>query len=203
MAALRERGVVVAAGHTAATAAELRAALDAGVTGVTHLFNAMPPLGHREPGPVGVSLTDARVTAGLIVDGVHVDPSVVAIAFALLGPSRTMLVSDAVAAASMPAGTYDLGGIELITDGVSVRLRDGTLAGSVLTLDAAVRNLVSFTGSDATQAITAATTTPAAFVGASHVGRIEVGAQADLVVLDAALDVRATIVRGVLAHDAR
>ena len=159
IALLRRNGVVVFAGHTNASADVIFAALDIGVQGITHLFNAMPGLGHRAPGPVGAAFTDRRIIAGLIVDGVHVDPVAVAVAFRCLGPSRLALVSDAVAATAMPAGTYVLGGDELVTDGVAVRRPDGTLAGSVLTLDAAVRNLASFVGCSFTDAVRCATST--------------------------------------------
>ncbi len=200
IALLRRNGVVVFAGHTNASADVIVAAVDVGIQGITHLFNAMPGLGHREPGPVGAAFTDRRITAGLIVDGVHVDPVAVAVAFRCLGPSRLALVSDAVAATAMPAGTYVLGGDELITDGVSVRLKDGTLAGSVLTLDAAVRNLASFVGCSFADAVRCATSTPARVLGRNDLGVLRPGALADVVALDDGGNVVVTIVGGVVVH---
>lgn len=197
--ALSTAGVVVFAGHTSATADELLVGIDAGVRGLTHLYNAMPSLGHRSPGPIACALTDARLRCGLIVDGVHVDPMVVKLTWNALGPARTVLVSDSVAATGMPAGRYELGGATLVTDGRSVRLEDGTLAGSMLTMDVAVRNLVAFTGCSPDEAIAAATSTPAEVISARTKGRLVVGADADLVLLTQDLHVLGTVVRGRLA----
>jgi N-acetylglucosamine-6-phosphate deacetylase len=185
MAAIGElcaSGVVVAAGHTGADTATMVAAVDAGVTMVTHLFNAMVPFAHREPGPIGVALTDERVTAGLIADGVHVHPTAVAVAWAALAPDRLALVTDAVAALGVQAGpAYSEGGV---------------LQGSALPMDEAVRNVVAFTGCSATDAIAAATSVPARVIGAAHKGRLEVGADADLVVLTPDLRPVETIIAG-------
>ncbi len=197
---LLENGVCVFAGHTNASADVIVRALDMGVRGVTHLFNAMPGLRHRDPSPVGVAFTDPRITAGLIVDGVHVHPMAVAVAYSCLGPSRLALVSDAVAATAMPPGSYAFGGAELVTDGVSVRLPDGTLAGSVLTLDAAIRNLVSFAGCSLVDAIRCATSTPARVLGRSDLGVLRPGALADVVALDDVGNVVLTVVGGVIVH---
>src|SRR5262249_49569352 len=139
---LRGRAVVVSAGHTDAASDDMRAAVDAGVTYVTHLFNAMAPLLHRAPGPVGIAFTDDRLTVGLIADGRHVDPVAVDAAWRALGPARLNLVTDAVAALGLSAGVTRVGDMEINIGPTGVRLADGTLAGSNLSLDQAVRNLV-------------------------------------------------------------
>jgi N-acetylglucosamine-6-phosphate deacetylase len=189
-AALVERGVVVSLGHTRTDAAGATAGIDGGARWVTHLFNAMAPLHHREPGLAGVALTDERVHVGLIADGVHVHPVAVALAQRALGP-RLTLVTDAVAAlghAGDPAG---------------VRLADGTLAGSDLPMDRAVRNLRDFSRCDDLTALRAATAAPAAVLGDATRGTLVPGARADLVLLTPELEVVATCVGGQLVHDTR
>ena len=193
---LVERGVVVSAGHSDATADEARWGIDAGITMATHLFNAMAPLGHRDPGLVGLTLADPRVTAGLIADGVHVDPLVSTAVWRAKGPDRIALVTDAVAPMGLGPGDYRLGRTTLRADERSVRTLNGTLAGSVLTMDGAVRNIVATTGCRLEAAVTAATTTPADVLGLSDRGRIDEGAVADLTVLDADLEVVMTICAG-------
>ncbi len=158
-------GVVVSAGHSAATHAEAITGFDAGIRCVTHLFNAMPPLDHRRPGLVGAALADARVTIGLIPDGLHVHPAMVALAYRMAGPDRLAIVTDAVAGFGMPPGTYTLAGRECVIDAVSARLPDGGLAGSVLAMNQAVRNLAEYAGIPETEAARAATTVPARLLG--------------------------------------
>jgi N-acetylglucosamine-6-phosphate deacetylase len=178
-------GVVVALGHTDASVAEFVSGLDAGAVMCTHLFNAMRPFHHRQPGPIGAVLGAAGGTsnaAGLICDGVHVDPVAVAMAWAALGPHRTVLVTDAVAARGQL--------------GEPPRTPDGALAGSVVTLDQALRNLVVWTGASLPDAVATVTSTPAGVLGLVDRGTIEPGRRADLVVLDDALAVRATFVAG-------
>jgi N-acetylglucosamine-6-phosphate deacetylase len=184
-AALLRRGVVVSAGHTDATTAEMIAGLDAGISMVTHLFNAMAPFAHREPGPIGVALADRRVTAALIVDGLHVHPIAVAAAWAALAPDRLAVVTDAVAA--LGAGAVGPAG---------VRTPSGRLAGSVVSMDEALRNLVSFAGCTPADAIGCASTTPARLIGASTKGKVAPGYDADLVLLTPELRVAATIIGG-------
>jgi len=168
--ALTERGVVVALGHSSATDDEARAATDAGARVVTHLFNAMSPLRHREPGLVGAALDDARLTPTLIADLVHVHPAAVRIAFAAC--RSLVLVSDAVA-------TND----ELVAADGAARLPDGRLAGAVALLDDALANVVGL-GVPIEEAVRAASTRPAAVLGLTDRGRLAVGARADLVALD-------------------
>ncbi|MFL6203963.1 MAG: N-acetylglucosamine-6-phosphate deacetylase [Acidimicrobiales bacterium] len=202
VAALVERGVIVSLGHSPATAPQATAAVDAGARWVTHLFNAMAPLHHREPGLAGVALADPRLHVGLIPDGIHVDPLVVATAQRALG-ERLTIVTDAVAALGMAAGTQALGRTEVHIGDDGVRLADGTLAGSNLAMDQGVRNLVAFTGCDSATAIHAASTAPAALLGDPARGHLGPGARADLVVLTEDLHLVSTYVAGDVVHDAR
>jgi len=196
VARLVEAGVVVSAGHTAATAGELDRAVAAGLSYVTHLFNGMVPFGHRDPGPVGLALADGRLTAGLIVDGIHVHPVAVAAAWRALGPSRLSLVTDAVAALGRPPGRFPLGSRTVTLGDDGVRLDDGTLAGSALALDEAVRNLMAFTGCSAAEAIATVTTVPARVLGLPSKGSVAPGCDADLTLLTTDLRVATTFVGG-------
>jgi N-acetylglucosamine-6-phosphate deacetylase len=193
-------GVLVAVGHTDATGAETTAAADAGAVMVTHLFNAQRPLGHREPGVPGVALVDERFTLGLIADLAHVGADACRLVFRAAG-DRVALVTDAVAAAGMPPGVYRLGGADvLLSDEGVPRSAEGTIAGSALTLDRAVRNMISI-GVDPAVAFRAATVTPADTIGEPTLGRIEVGAVADLVLWDDELKPSKVWVDGNLVYD--
>ena len=165
VAALVSNGVVVSAGHSAATYEQAVIGFDAGIRSVTHLFNAMAPLDHREPGLAGAALADERVTIGLIPDGLHVHPAMVGIVRRAVGPDRLAVVSDAIAALGMPPGAYRLAGRDVTFDGSSARLPGGGLAGSVIGLDAAVRNLAAFAGVPLADAALAATVVPARLLG--------------------------------------
>ena len=173
-------GVPVSIGHTDATAAEVEAAADAGATLVTHIFNAQRGLAHREPGVPGAALADSRYRVGLIADLHHVAGEVCTLIFRA-APGRVVLVTDAIAAAGMEPGSYVLAGIPVTLgeDGVP-RNADGTIAGSALTLDQAVRNMIGL-GLPVTTVIEAASLVPADALGRSDLGRIAVGARADLV----------------------
>ena len=164
---------------------------------VTHLFNAMRPFSHRDPGPIGAALADDEVVVGLICDGVHVDPVAVRMAARALGPGRLNLVTDAISALGVEAGR--LGSVDVTVGADGVRNADGVLAGSVLTLDQAVRNLVAFTGWDVPAAIATVTSTPADLLGLADRGRLVAGMRADVTVLDSDLGVTATIVGGEVA----
>jgi N-acetylglucosamine-6-phosphate deacetylase len=188
-------GIRVAVGHSDATDGQVRAAADAGATLVTHLYNAQSPFHHRAPGVVGAALTDPRLTVGVIVDGHHVEPAAVRLAFAAAA-GRVMLVTDAVAALGMPPGVYELGGDQLEVIAGSPPLRaDGTIAGADEPLDANVGHAVDF-GIDLVDAIRAATRTPADALGLTDLGRIEPGARADLVLLGDDLRARTTWLGG-------
>jgi N-acetylglucosamine-6-phosphate deacetylase len=196
---LRQAGVAVSLGHTDATFEQTVAGIDAGATLVTHLFNAMSPLHHRAPGAVGAALADDRITIMLIADGVHVHPAALNVALRSKGSDRVALVTDAIAAAGAPPGRYALAGVEVISDGQTARLADGTLAGSTLTLDRAVRMMAGVAGARLEDALAMASSVPAAAVGLADVGRIAVGQLADLALWSAAMEVTATIVGGQVA----
>ncbi len=199
---LAERGVVVSAGHSGASYAESRAGFAAGVRYGTHLFNAMPPLNHREPGLIGALLHSATAVSGIIPDGIHVHPMMVALAWEGLGPGQLNLVTDAMAALGMPAGQYQLGDYAVTVDATSARLADGTLAGSVLALDAALRNLMAFTGCTLQAALLTVTSTPATLLGLDYErGVLAPGTLADLVLLTPTGEVATTIVHGQIVFD--
>jgi N-acetylglucosamine-6-phosphate deacetylase len=199
IAELAARNVVVAAGHTDADAATGRAAVDAGVRYATHLLNAMRPLHHREPSLAAALLVDDRVTIGVIGDGLHVAPEMLAVARHVAGPGRLSLVSDAMAGLDMSPGRVRLGDVEVEVGPDGARLSDGTLAGAIAGLDAGVRTLVA-TGCPVDEALAAVTSTPAALLGLHDGrGRLEVGGRADITLLTPELEVAATLVAGEVA----
>lgn len=179
-----ESGAIAAIGHTAADGDAVRAAVDAGATVATHLFNAMPPLLHRDAGPVGVLLADPRVTCEVIGDGVHLEPEVVALTLSA-ADGRGALVTDAMAAAGAGDGDYRIGALDVVVrDGVA-RLRDGgSLAGSTLLMDSALRRAVRLADRSLAQASAAASLAPARAMGLADRGRLAVGQRADVVALD-------------------
>lgn len=178
-------------------------AFDAGARYGTHLFNAMPTMHHREPGLPGALLTDPRPVVGFIADGVHTHPSVISLVWQALGPERLNLVTDAMAALGMGPGSHLLGDFEVTVDATSARLADGTLAGSILSLDQALRNLIRLTGCTLADALATVTTTPARSLGLDHErGQIAPGYVADLVLLSPELEVRGTVVQGELVYTA-
>jgi len=190
-----DAGVAVAIGHTDADAEAAKRAFDAGATIVTHAFNAMRGIHHRDPGPVVAALRDDRVTLELIPDGVHVDLSLVAVAFDA-APGRVALVTDAMAAAGASDGRYELGGLDVeVADGVARLADGGAIAGSTLTQDRALRNAVE-AGVDRGAALTALSATPARAIGRRDLGRLGVGSVADAVLLDDALHVQRVWVAG-------
>lgn len=189
-------GVIAAVGHTAATENEAASAFDAGATLLTHAFNAMPGIHHRSPGPVVAAMRDSRVTLELIADGVHVHPDVVALAFAA-APGRIALITDAMAAAGAADGPYRLGGLAVtVVDGTARLDSDGTIAGSTLTQDAALRMAVGC-GIPVADAVRALTAVPARTLGLDgRYGTLRPGAAADAVLLDESLTVRGVWVDG-------
>lgn len=197
---LAARGVLVSLGHTDATYEQFIAGVDAGARMATHLYNAMSPFRHREPGAVGAALLADRVTAGLIADGVHSHPASLALALRAKTAAGIALVTDMMAAAGMPPGEYALGGRTVIADGTAARLPDGTLAGSLLTMDAAVRNMRRWAGARAADAVAMASETPAHMLGMTRMGRLGIGHDADLVLLDHEMRVQMTIIGGEIAY---
>ncbi len=200
IAELVDRGVVVSLGHSAATWKEGRAGIEAGATYATHLFNAMPPLGHREPGLVAAVLADPRVIVGTIPDGIHVHPAMLELAWRIVGPDRLSVVTDAIAALGMPHGSFRLAGMDVTGDETGPRRADGRLAGSVLTLDAAVRAVAAARGCGPETALAAATTVPARVLGLSDRGRIVPGAAGELTILTPGLEVAGTVIAGRLTR---
>lgn len=190
------RNVCVSIGHSDAEMPVARAAVKAGARHATHTFNAMRPLDHREPGIVGEVLSNSQLTADMIVDGIHVDPVVVELFLKAKGPELAVLITDAISATGMPDGRYQLGPIEVdVKDGKATS--GNSLAGSVLTMDRAVRNVTKFSRWSLRDAVRAATLNPARAVGlAGHHGVLAAGANADFVVLNQAGEVLKTIVNG-------
>jgi len=189
------RGVCVSLGHSNADLDAARAGFAAGARHATHTFNAMRPLDHRDPGILGEVLTDSRLSAEIIADGIHVDPVIVQLFLKAKGPEAAVLITDATAATGMPDGRYRLGSLE-------VEVKDGrcmvgdSLAGSVLTMDCAVRNVMQFAQWDLQPAVRLATLNPARVAGVKSGGTLQAGAPADLVVLSPSGEVRKTIIRG-------
>lgn len=190
-------GVVVSLGHSAATAAQAEAAINAGASMGTHLFNAMEPMTARDPGLVGTLLTNDAIYPGIIVDGIHVSKEMLQIAWSLAS-ERLVLVTDAMSAAGMSEGSYDIAGVPVHVHDGSVRNRDGALAGSILTIDKAVAALMTAVGTDLESAIGAATLHPAQALGLSQLGSLTPSSQGDLVLLNG-VDVVATVVGGHVA----
>ncbi len=197
IARLAQAGVVVFAGHTDATQAQAAAGIEAGITGFTHLYNAMSQLTGRQPGAVGAALTDGRVGAGIIADGHHVHATSLRVAFGMMGPDRLFLVSDAMATAASDIDRFVLNGETIrLVDGMLTN-EAGTLAGAHLTMAEAVRNAMHLAGIPWTQAVRMATATPAAWAGLADRGRIAVGMRADILAVDSAFNVLATWQDGV------
>lgn len=197
---LRENGTVASIGHTNAAYEQVLHAINAGFSKATHLYNAMSPFEHRAPGAIGAVLTDDRVRAGIIADGVHVHEGALRLAYREKGVEGLALVTDAMEAAGMEDGEYELSGRTVRLEGGFVRLPDGTLAGSSLTMDGAVRNAVKFLGVPLQEAVRMASETPAEILGMPEKGRIVPGADADLVILDQKGFVQETIVDGETAY---
>lgn len=204
MRACRERNIVVSFGHTDATADQTRTGLAVvGQAHATHLFNAMPALHHRNPGVVGVALSDPRMRCEVICDGHHVAPEIARLALAAKGDRGVILITDAMAGAGAPDGTYDLGGHAVAVANGKALLSDGTLAGSVLTMATAIRNVRSWTGADGPSLARLSSTNAADALGLHNKGRIAPGADADFVLVDDALTVHATYIGGRCVYTSR
>jgi N-acetylglucosamine-6-phosphate deacetylase len=189
------RKVCVSIGHSDATLEAARAGVNAGAHHATHTFNAMRPLDHRDPGILGEVLTDRELSADIIADGIHVAPEVIQIFLRSVGFERSVLITDAMAAAGMPDGTYQLGPIQVeVKDGKCTS--NGSLAGSVLTMDRAVRNIKRFSHWTLREAVRAATLNATRAVGLAQHGELAPGAEANIIVLSPDGEIRRTIVRG-------
>lgn len=191
-----KRGVTVSIGHSDATLEQARAGVNAGARHATHTFNAMRPLSHRDPGILGLVLTDQNVTADIILDGIHVDPAVAKLFLKMKGAEGAVLISDALSATGMPEGHYRLGAFDIqVKDGRC--MAGDTLAGSVLTLDRAVRNAMQFGQMEPQNALRTASLNPATVTGISgQRGKLAEGARADIAVLNSKYEVIQTIVGG-------
>lgn len=192
---LCSHGILVSLGHTDASYEEFTLGADAGARMATHLFNAMSPFLHRAPGTVGSALVDDRITVGIIPDGVHSHEAAFRLAVKAKGPDRVCLVTDAISGAGMPPGVYQLDGQDINVSDTQAQLEDGTLAGSVLTFDQGIRNVVGW-GCSVADACRMGTEVPAKLLGLSSKGSLSPGFDADLVLLDSDLRVTATFREG-------
>ncbi|MGO8949598.1 MAG: N-acetylglucosamine-6-phosphate deacetylase [Ktedonobacterales bacterium] len=197
IARLVEAGITVSIGHTDATYEQALEAIQLGVTHATHCCNAMRPLHHRDPGPLGAIAESAQVYGELIADGVHVHPSMMRIVVKILGADRTVVITDALAAAGIGDATFEFAGQPAqVIQGVA-RLADGTITGSVLTMDQALRNILTITGVSLAQAVGMLTRNPARSIRVDgYKGLLQAGYDADLLVFDRQLALQATICRG-------
>jgi N-acetylglucosamine-6-phosphate deacetylase len=192
----KKKGVLVSMGHSDAKCAEAKAGIAAGAKSATHTFNAMRPLKHRDPGILGIVLTDDRIFADIVADGIHVAPEIVKLFLSAKGEDRAVLITDALSATGMPDGKYRLGTFEIEVRG-SLCTNGHTIAGSVLTMDAAVRNVMSFAGWSLAKSVKLATENPARALGLENKkGLLAAGLDADLVVLTPEGKVIKTIVGG-------
>jgi N-acetylglucosamine-6-phosphate deacetylase len=195
------RGVTVSAGHTDATYDQALQAVADGVGHVTHAFNAMRPLGHREPGMLGAALVVPELRCELVADNVHVHPAAMRLLALAKGPGGVVLVSDSMRATGLPEGAYTVGGRPAFSMDGAIRLADGTLAGSLLTLDRALHNLQAATGRPLAELWPAASRNAAQAIGVDEAkGTLEPGKDADLVLLDPALRVVVTVAEGAVVH---
>ncbi|MFF4566544.1 N-acetylglucosamine-6-phosphate deacetylase [Streptomyces sp. NPDC001435] len=195
---LAEHGVIAAVGHTDATYEQTVEAIDAGATVATHLFNAMPALGHRSPGPVAALLEDERVTVELINDGTHLHPAALELAFRHAGAGRVAFITDAMDAAGIGDGRYMLGPLEVeVSEGVARLVEGGSIAGSTLTLDRAFKRAVTVDRLPVEDVVTALSVNPARLLGRyDTIGSLEPGKDADLVLLDAGFELKGVLRRG-------
>jgi N-acetylglucosamine-6-phosphate deacetylase len=194
------KGVRVSIGHSDATSEQTHAAINVGAASATHTYNAMRPLDHREPGILGIVLTTDTLFAELICDGIHNTPEMVKLWWRAKGPERAILITDAMSAAGMPDGTYQLGGFDVqVANGRATA--HGSLAGSVLTLDRALANFVRFTGATVDQGLRLLSANPAAMTGfGDRAGSLRIGDPANFVAVDPSGNLVASVVDGILLH---
>lgn len=197
----QQHGIVASIGHSNASFKQAKQSFDDGITHATHLYNAMSGVSHRDPGAAAAILDDERVLAELIADGVHVDKDICALTLKLKGEDHLALVTDAMRAKCMPDGEYSLGGQTVCVKDNAARLSDGTLAGGVLTMNQALKNILQFSGCSMETAVKLTATNPAKQLGVfDHKGSIAVGKDADLVILNNECEVVSTWCRGQLAY---
>jgi len=198
------RSITVSAGHTSASYDEMQAAAGRGVRQITHCFNAMPPMHQRQPGVVGAALTLPELRCELIADNIHVHPALQQLLFKARGSEGVMLISDAIRCTGLEDGEYDLDGRKVTLKSGAVRLEDGTLAGSVLTLDKALKNFRDATRRPLSEIWPCSSLTAARAIGLAHrKGALEAGLEADIVILNNDLEVIATLVEGRLVYQAQ
>ncbi|UCG01347.1 MAG: N-acetylglucosamine-6-phosphate deacetylase [Candidatus Heimdallarchaeota archaeon] len=201
---VKEKGIIVAAGHTNATYKEAILGFNAGVTICNHLFNGMRPFHHREPGIVGAYFVRDDLYAEMIADMIHLHPEVINAIIKMKGTEKIILITDAIAGTCLPDGEYELGGLRtIIKDGISRIETTGRLAGSTLRMDVAIKNIVTNLGVDLKDAIRMATSNPAEAMKLSNYGRLAPGCVADIVVLDSNLDVLITMCRGKVLYSTK
>jgi N-acetylglucosamine-6-phosphate deacetylase len=198
---LSEHKIIASIGHSNATYEQVQEGIRAGLSHVTHTFNAMSGLNHREPGVVGAALLSSQLILEMIADGIHLHPAVMQILVKAKEIGKIVLITDAMRATSKPEGTYELGGQEVTVSKGQARLKDGTLAGSVLTMDKAVRNMINKVEVSLTEAIQMATINPAKCLGVEgKKGSLEPGKDADIVILNKKLKVELTMVKGKVVY---
>lgn len=198
---LYKQGIIASVGHSNATYVQTRAGIQAGLSHVTHTFNAMRGLHHREPGVIGAALTSPELTVEVIADGIHIHPIVLKILTKIKDGEKIVLITDSMRATGLNEGTYDLAGQEVIVTKGQARLKDGTLAGSVLTMDKAVKNMVTKVGIPLPKAIQMASFNPAKSIGIDDKkGSLEPGKDADIVIINKNLETELTIVAGKIVY---
>jgi len=201
---LCKQGIIASVGHSNATYAQTQAGIEAGLSHVTHTFNAMRGLHHREPGVVGAALTSPKLTVEIIADGIHVHPVVIKMLIQAKESEKIVLITDSMKATGIKGGIYDLGGQEVTVNKGQARLKDGTLAGSLLTMDKAVKNMVSKVGLLLPKAIQMASLNPAKSIGIDDKkGSLEPGKDADIIILNKNLETELTIVAGKVVYRRR
>ncbi|WP_434399814.1 N-acetylglucosamine-6-phosphate deacetylase [Planococcus sp. 11815] len=197
---LTDDGIITSIGHSDATFEEVQAAVRSGASHVTHLYNQMSPFHHRKPGVVGAALMEEGLMVEVIADFIHSHPASVEMAFRQKGADRLMLITDAMRAKGLPPGVYDLGGQDVQVTKKDARLADGTLAGSILTMDRAIQNVQSITGCSVNELVVMTSANAANELGLAGKGKIHDGADADIAILDEDLNVQLTICRGTIAY---
>ncbi|OPL17459.1 MAG: hypothetical protein AVO38_00265 [delta proteobacterium ML8_D] len=201
---LHKHGIIISIGHSNATYEQAREGVKAGISHVTHIFNAMTGFAHREPGIVGAALFSPEIIVEMISDGIHLHPLAMKMVTKVKEMEKIILITDAMRAAGMPDGSYELGGQEVSVKNGEARLADGTLAGSILTPDRAVRNMVDIAGISLVDAIRMATINPARRLGVENrKGSLEPGKDADIVILNENFEVDETLVKGKVVYKSK